>query len=260
MNNQNLKAILQFFYFDAELNGIPEPTLHQWKSKDNINWDFVGADARDMATVNANYVEKKSINKFDRTTLATASAPIFTSCPANMTVNANLPGCKASISFAATATGVPAPSITYRIGNTVITSPYVFSKGNTTVTAIATNGVAPDASCNFIVTVVCGPRTNTITSAENRINTESVVIKNKLALSATPNPSDHYFTLSVKSSTPLPFQVRIFDMLGRVVEVRSKVTPNSILFIGHNYRPGVYFVEAIQGKQIVTLKLVKQAY
>jgi hypothetical protein len=33
-----------------------------------------------------------------------------------------------------------------------------------------------------------------------------------------------------------------------------------MLTVGHKYRPGIYFVQAIQGKQIVTLKLVKQAY
>jgi hypothetical protein len=73
-------------------------------------------------------------------------------CPANITVS-NTPGlCSATVSFAATATGLPAPTIQYRIGNTVITSPRLFPVGTTTVTATATNS-AGVASCSFNVTV-----------------------------------------------------------------------------------------------------------
>ena len=73
-------------------------------------------------------------------------------CPTNITVS-NTPGlCSATVSFAATATGLPAPTIQYRIGNTVITSPRLFPVGTTTVTATATNS-AGVASCSFNVTV-----------------------------------------------------------------------------------------------------------
>lgn len=73
-------------------------------------------------------------------------------CPANITVS-NTPGlCSASVTFAATATGLPAPTIQYSIGNTVITSPRVFPVGTTTVTATATNS-AGVASCSFNVNV-----------------------------------------------------------------------------------------------------------
>ena len=122
VNNNMLKATLRFRYFDAELNGITENSLYQWKSKDNVNWDFVGADARDIAT---NYVEKKSINKFDRFTLAAGTAPTI-NCPGNMTVSANQSGCKALVSFSASTTGIPSPTVTYMIGSKVITSPNVF--------------------------------------------------------------------------------------------------------------------------------------
>lgn len=254
-NNLALKATLRFYYFDAELNSIPEATLYQWKSANLVNWDLMGALSRDVNTVNANYVEWKTYTKFDRVTLATAAAPVI-SCPANMTVSANQNGCKASVSFAATATGTPTPAITYRIGNTAITSPYVFSKGTTTVTATASNGLAPDASCTFTVTVVCGGGPVTIASSDI---TEQPII-DKLVVSARPNPSTHYFTLDIKSSNPRTVTVKIIDMLGRVVSVRSNVSPNSILHFGHEYGPGIYFVQAIQGNQVVRLKLIKQTH
>lgn len=78
-------------------------------------------------------------------------APVI-SCPQNITVS-NAPGlCSQSVSFAATATGDPAPAITYRIGNTAITSPHVFPVGTTNVTADAING-GGYSSCTFMVTV-----------------------------------------------------------------------------------------------------------
>ena len=78
-------------------------------------------------------------------------APTIT-CPAD-TIVSNLPGqCYQSVYFAADTTGVPAPQITYKLGSTVITSPYNFPAGSNTVTAIALNG-GGDASCTFNVMV-----------------------------------------------------------------------------------------------------------
>ena len=248
--NMNLKALLRFHYFDAELNGIPEASLHQWKSSDNTNWDFVGADARDVA---ANYVEKKSINKFDRWTLATATAPGIT-CPGNVTINANQGGCKALVSFAATATGVPAATITYRIGNNIIASPHVFSKGTTTVTATASNGVSPDAVCTFTVTVVCGnasPITNTTVPQQ-----EVRAISNDFKVIAYPNPATNNFSVTVQADEKERIIMQVTDMYGRIIETRN-VNANSIIRFGDRYRPGTYFVRIIQGKERKEIKLVK---
>lgn len=78
-------------------------------------------------------------------------APVLT-CPANIT-RSNDPGlCSASVSFAATVTGSPAPVVTYRIGSTAITSPHVFPVGTTTVNVTAING-GGFTTCSFAVTV-----------------------------------------------------------------------------------------------------------
>jgi hypothetical protein len=252
-NNLTLKAVLGFYYFDAELNSIPEASLYQWKSKDNINWDFVGADTRNSS---ANLIEKKAINWFARWTLARAASPVIT-CPGNMTVSSNTKGCRALVSFAATATGMPSPTISYKIGNTPITSPYEFSKGTTTVTATASNGVLPDAACTFTVTVVCGSVTPPVTMVDK--NSQEVSADN-LLVTGRPNPSSNYFTLNIRSNSLHPVTVRILDVLGRVVSVKPNVSSNSTLYIGHQYIPGVYFVQVLQEKKIVTLQLIKQAY
>lgn len=249
-NNINLKAILRHYYFDAELNGIPEASLHQWKSKDNINWDFVGADARDMA---ANYVEKKSINKFERWTLATATAPTIT-CPGNMTVSANQSGCKASVSFAATVTAIPAPTISYSIGNKTITSPYVFPRGTTTVTATASNGVLPNATCTFTVTVVCGPVPSiTSTTVPQQ---ELQAFAKDFNVIAYPNPSTNNFSVIVQADAKERIMMQVADMYGRVLETRD-IKSNSYIRFGERYRPGTYFVRIIQGKHHKEIKMIK---
>ena len=78
-------------------------------------------------------------------------APTIT-CPADTVVSNDNNTCSRSVAFAATATGTPAPAIQYKIGPTVITSPYTFPRGITTVTAIALNG-GGSATCTFRVTV-----------------------------------------------------------------------------------------------------------
>ena len=78
--------------------------------------------------------------------------PPTVTCPANITVP-NTPGqCSASVTFMATATGTPTPTIEYKIGATTITSPHVFPVGTTTVDVTAQNS-GGTATCSFTVTV-----------------------------------------------------------------------------------------------------------
>jgi hypothetical protein len=169
-----------------------------------------------------------------------------------MTVSANQSGCKALVSFSASTTGIPSPTVTYMIGSKVITSPNVFPKGTTTVTATAANGVSPNATCSFTVTVVCGPTSSSVT----RVLTEEAV-PSQLTVSAWPNPSAGYFTCVVKSAVVQPITVRVFDIMGRVLLSRSNLGSESTLYFGHRYLPGIYFVEARQGGERVTLKMMK---
>lgn len=73
-NNISLKATLRFQYFDAELNGISEATVTQWKKSDPVLWDYVGHDSKDAS---ANYVLRNNISKFSRWTLAFDTATVI---------------------------------------------------------------------------------------------------------------------------------------------------------------------------------------
>jgi hypothetical protein len=74
-------------------------------------------------------------------------------CPADISVGTDPGVSTASVAFSVTATGTPTPTIDCKIGATSITSPNTIPLGETTVVCTATNGVSPDDSCSFKVTV-----------------------------------------------------------------------------------------------------------
>jgi hypothetical protein len=73
-------------------------------------------------------------------------------CPDDIEVANDHGQCSASVTFAATAGGTPNPTQTYKLGETSITSPYVFDVGTHTAVATATNDCGV-VSCSFTVTV-----------------------------------------------------------------------------------------------------------
>jgi hypothetical protein len=80
----------------------------------------------------------------------------------------------------------------------------------------------------------------------------------KLTITALPNPSWKYFILATQSSSNKILHLKVMDMLGRIVEVRDKIAANSTIYIGNNYRPGIYLVEVVQGTERQLLKLIRQ--
>ncbi len=102
----------------------------------------------DFATPNAG-----SSNVSVQLNSCTPFVPPTINCPLNIIVGNTGDQKSASVPFNVTATGIPTPTVTCRVGNTVIISPHVFPIGTTTVNCTALNGVAPDASCGFNVTV-----------------------------------------------------------------------------------------------------------
>jgi len=117
---------------------------------------------------------------------------------------------------------------------------------------------------NFLVAQAQGGGCNNVPltimanqKALNNLSAAQAADKGDLRVTATPNPSQYYFTLHTQSNNNQPLQLRMVDAAGRVVEAQTGVTPNGSINIGHNYRPGVYFAELLQGNKKVTLKLLK---
>lgn len=89
-----------------------------------------------------------------RSFFAALTAPIspVVTCPANIIVSNAPNSCGQLVSFAATATGSPLPTIIYHLGLKEITSPYNFPIGTSTVEVVAGNNIGA-SHCSFTVTV-----------------------------------------------------------------------------------------------------------
>jgi hypothetical protein len=74
---------------------------------------------------------------------------------------------------------------------------------------------------------------------------------------ATPNPTATHFALKLTSASPKSIRLRLIDAAGRVVEERIGVPRNTPVTIGHQYRSGVYYAEAVQNGKRVVVKLLK---
>lgn len=71
------------------------------------------------------------------------------------------------------------------------------------------------------------------------------------------NPSTSFFTLKLQSQRSQTIQLRVTDATGRMVDSRANHQPNSTVQIGHQYAPGTYFVELIQGADRKVVQLMK---
>ncbi|HLP65158.1 SdiA-regulated domain-containing protein [Flavobacterium sp.] len=76
---------------------------------------------------------------------------------------------------------------------------------------------------------------------------------------AYPNPFNENFTLDVSSSSNHSVQVRVYDMLGKLIEDRMvDYSSMTQLEIGSTYSSGVYNVILSQGDSIKTIRVVKR--
>jgi hypothetical protein len=109
----------------------------------------------------------------------------------------------------------------------------------------------------FVLSESSGTTTKTMTQIRGSQQEQGGV--NALQVQAFPNPSQHYFTLQIRSNSAKAIQLCIVDVLGRVIDTKQGITTNSTLSIGHLYRPGVYYAEVLQNGKKVAVKLVKNA-
>lgn len=140
------------------------------------------------------------------------------------------------------------------------------SRGNTgtaTARAIApinqSGTTAVDNGPAYTVLSNCFSNTLTATAQNGVTSRLGVPQAPALQVRAMPNPTTHQFTLQLKGGAEEGgVELRVMDVLGRLVEARKGIASNTSLQIGANYRPGIYVVEAVQGNERVTLKLIKQ--
>jgi hypothetical protein len=83
-------------------------------------------------------------------------------------------------------------------------------------------------------------------------------VSNGLDVIVYPNPASIYFTIMINSNDAKEkIKVQVIDQFGRSIETRANLTKGSSVRLGDLYRPGVYYIRVLQGKQHKELKLVK---
>ena len=102
------------------------------------------------------------------------------------------------------------------------------------------------------------------TTVSNALTSKAVVegeskagTDEELKVTVMPNPSATYFTLKLESKYDAPVNMRVVDVLGRVVDNRVKLGSNATVEVGHNYQSGTYFAEFIQGNRRRVVQLLK---
>lgn len=90
-------------------------------------------------------------------------------------------------------------------------------------------------------------------------NDPAIKTTGNLNVTVTPNPSNYHFTLSINGTNGnRPVSVRVMDAASRLVEARSNIAAKTTIQLGHQYRPGIYYAEVIQGGEKVVVKMIKQ--
>jgi hypothetical protein len=80
----------------------------------------------------------------------------------------------------------------------------------------------------------------------------------KLTVTVMPNPTSYYFTLGLKSLSNEKITLTVTDIVGRVIEQRTGIPANSTIQLAHQYHPGVYIAQFLQGNDKVTIRLIKE--
>jgi hypothetical protein len=98
-------------------------------------------------------------------TITCPSTKTFTNAAGTCVVSASV----ASLTSGATLGGAPTPTLTVLAGTTTVTSSVNLYVGTTTITLIASNGIQPDASCQYTVNVVdvLSPTISGLTASPN---------------------------------------------------------------------------------------------
>ncbi|MEX6689955.1 DUF4082 domain-containing protein [Danxiaibacter flavus] len=155
----------------------------------------------------------------------------------------------------------------YRLGTTGTfqASPIFTGLKAGTYTIYAQTTLCPTlASINVKITqsntpCIAGAR---IGSGETSIRQSSamdsvVASTSKFDASVSPNPSASDFSLVVKGTDDKEVTVTVSDILGRPVYSSKGVITGAIRF-GENLQPGVYIVNIQQGKEVISLRIIKQ--
>jgi hypothetical protein len=82
------------------------------------------------------------------------------------------------------------------------------------------------------------------------------IVPSRLSIKVFPNPSVEQFSVIAESSNNSEVEFTVTDLAGRRL-LYTRTAPNTVFSIGKQLSSGMYFIEALQGKERATLKIVK---
>ena len=182
-----------------------------------------------------------------------------TSTASSCNVTVGLSGSQTGVNYQLHRNGIPG-AIVAGTGSAISFGSQSISGTYTVVATNATTGCTRNMSGTASVSCTAtkspeplGGETNLITK------TEPEVEPLKLSISAYPNPSVTYFNVKVSSSVKETVELRMFDIQGKVIEVR-RGAPDQVYRFGDGVAAGMYVIEARQGSfnKKATIKVVKQ--
>jgi hypothetical protein len=91
------------------------------------------------------------------------------------------------------------------------------------------------------------------------IGSNGTVVTADFKVVASPNPFSDTFSLDITEGSAGNAEVRVYDMIGKLLEVRSvQSTDLSSQKLGNSFPSGVYNVVVTQGEAVRTLKVIKR--
>ena len=121
-----------------------------------------------------------------------------------------------------------------------------------TITITATDAAGNTTSTPITVLV---PHDNSIVARKAE---PGAIAEATFAVEVLGNPTNNHFIITPRSGTAAPVIMMVMDNLGRIVEQRNGIAPNSTIQVGNKYPAGIYYAEFRQGQNRSYVKLVKE--
>ncbi len=85
---------------------------------------------------------------------------------------------------------------------------------------------------------------------------ETFVISD-LMVKVYPNPFTNQFQVKINSISDETVEVKVFDVLGQLIDAKAGLANQSDYTFGNNLIPGIYMVEIKQGDSKEVIRVVK---
>jgi hypothetical protein len=272
---------------------VPDPTYSDNCGVTKLTWYTEGATSLSSPSSGINKVGTKTFNVGVTTVTYNArdAANNAQSCTFTVTVTDNqapVVSCPPAQTFCKKSNNTyTIPSMTRSDNCSIATTTYqitgvttrsgsgtsasgTFNLGLSTITWTVTDVNGNTSTCSTSVTIV--PANNCRiasteeppvdpkapeTKASSKGKLDLIVTDSKLEVTAYPNPTEYYFNVKIKSQSKETIEIKMYDGLGKVVQVK-RGAPEQTYRFGDNVAGGIYIIEVRQGGQIATIKVMKE--